>query len=382
MSILNAMRISRAPIASLTAIGVIWGGLAGFVPDIKAAVDASDAGLGAALVMSAVGSITSMYLAPRIGDALGRVALPVLGALLCLAFFYPLMAGSVVALGLALFGMGASVAMLDITANVRISALENRHGLHLMNVSHAMFSVAFALTALIAVLARKAGLGPEEVFPILALICLALVLPMWEGGGRLAPPAPDANDTRSSATPWPAILLTALVLFAAFVGENATEAWSALHIERTLGGAAGEGSLGPFMLGLTMAFGRFSGQFVADRLGEARLILWSAVLGVIGALIIAAAPTQATVLVGVAILGLGVATIVPSANSILGKLVREEQRSHAISRAWMAGMLGFFLGPAMMGGLAELFGLRVSFAAVALVVAAIIPAVLALARRR
>jgi hypothetical protein len=47
----------------------------------------------------------------------------------------------------------------------------------------------------------------------------------------------------------------------------------------------------------------------------------------------------------------------------------------------MAGMLGFFLGPAMMGGLAELFGLRASFAAVALVLAAIIPAVLALSRR-
>ncbi len=75
------------------------------------------------------------------------------------------------------------------------------------------------------------------------------------------------------------------------------------------------------------------------------------------------------------------AVIVPSVNSILGKLVREEQRSHAISRAWMAGMLGFFLGPAMMGGLAELFGLRVSFAAVALVVAAIIPAVRVLARK-
>ena len=381
MSIVNAMRISRAPLAALTAIGVVWGGLAGFMPDIKAAVGASDAGLGSALVMSAFGSIVSMYLAPRVGAAQGRIALPLLGAVLCLAFFYPLMASSVAALGLAMFCIGASVAMLDITANVRISALENRHGLHLMNVNHAMFSVAFALTALVAALARKAGAGLAEVFPLLALICLGLAVAMWEGRGRLAPPEPDENDTRSRATPWRAILLTALVLFAGFVGENATEAWSALHIERTLGAAAGEGSFGPFMLGLTMAFGRFSGQFLADRMGEARLILWSAALGMAGALVIAAAPTQAIVLIGVGILGLGMAAIVPTANSILGKLVREEQRSHALSRAWMAGMLGFFLGPAMMGGLAELFGLRISFAAVALVVAAIIPAVMALARK-
>lgn len=381
MSIVTAVRISRAPLAGLTAIGVIWGGLAGFMPDIKSAVGASDAGLGTALVMSAFGSIVSMYLAPRIAASLGRIALPLLGAVLCLAFLYPLLVSSVAGLGLAMFCIGASVALLDITANVRISALENRHRLHLMNVNHAMFSVAFALTALVAALARKAGAGPSEVFPLLALFCLGLAAMMWEGRGRLAPPNDDESDTRSRTTPWTAILLTALVLFAGFVGENATEAWSALHIERTLGGAAGEGSYGPFMLGLTMAIGRFSGQVLADRMGEARLIHWSAVLGILGALIIAVAPSQVVVLVGVGILGLGMAAIVPTANSILGKHVREEQRSHALSRAWMAGMLGFFLGPAMMGGLAELFGLRVSFAAVALVVASIIPAVRVLARK-
>lgn len=381
MSMLHAVRISRAPLSGLSAVGVVWGGFAGFVPDIKAAVGASDAGLGSALVMSSIGAMISMYLAPRLLNALGRVALPVLGLVLCLAFFYPLMASSVPGLALAMFGMGASVAALDVSANVRISALENRHKLHLMNVNHAMFSVAFGLTALFTAVVRKAGATPTMIMPLLALFCVGLAALMWEGRGRIAPPDHDSADTRSTATPWAAISLSAIILFAAFVGENATEAWSALHIERTLGGAAGEGSLGPFMLGLTMAIGRFSGQFVAERLGEARLILWSAVLGMIGAVVIAAAPSQLVALTGVGILGLGMAVIVPSANSMLGKRVRDEQRSHAISRAWMAGMLGFFLGPAMMGGLAELFGLRASFTAVALVVAAIIPAVLALSRR-
>ena len=55
MSILHAMRISRAPLAALSAIGLVWGGFAGFVPDIKQAVGASDAGLGTALVFSAIG---------------------------------------------------------------------------------------------------------------------------------------------------------------------------------------------------------------------------------------------------------------------------------------------------------------------------------------
>ena len=41
-------------------------------------------------------------------------------------------------------------------------------------------------------------------------------------------------------------------------------------------------------------------------------------------------------------------------------------RARAISRATVVGYAGFFLGPPLMGGLSELFGLRVAFGAVAL----------------
>ncbi|MCR8725858.1 MFS transporter [Frigidibacter sp. ROC022] len=378
--IANAFRLSRAPVAALTSIGVIWGGFAGVVPDLKTAVGASEAELGMALLGSAIGAMVSMYLAPRLMQALGRRALPLLGLALTAAVFYPFLAPSVGALALAMFAMGASVSMLDITANVRISGLESRHGLHLMNLNHAMFSVGFAGAALVTGLARKAGLGPWDIQPWLALLCLGLTVVMWEGAGRLSPAEPQA-ETVPAGLPWMAILLTGAILFAGFVGENATEAWSALHIEQTLGAPAGQGSFGPFGLGVTMAVGRFSGQFVASRIGEARLILVSALLGVVGALTLALAPVPGVAFVGVGLIGLGMAVIVPSVNSILGRAVREEARAVAISRAWMIGMIGFFLGPAMMGGVAELTSLRWSFAVVALVVAGIVPAVRMLDRR-
>ena len=59
MSILRALRLSRAPAAALVAVGMLWGGFAALVPDIKLAVGASDAALGAALLMSAVGGMVS-----------------------------------------------------------------------------------------------------------------------------------------------------------------------------------------------------------------------------------------------------------------------------------------------------------------------------------
>jgi len=380
MSILRALNLSRGPTAALAAVGMLWGGFASMVPDIKAAVGASDGPFGLALLMSAVGGMIAMFIAPKVGRALGHLALPLVGAALCVAFLYPPLASDVVTLGAALFAMGLTVALLDITANVEISAREVQLNTHLMGVAHAMFSFAFAAVAFGAGLARQAGYGPAEVFPVLAVICAGMILLTISPRDQILTSQEDEKSSGARA-PWMAIVLTGVILFASFVGENATEAWSALHIERTLGAEAGHGSLGPATLGLVMGFGRLAGHTVAERIGHARLIFWSASLGIVGALIIAGAQTPPIVIVGVSVIALGMAVIVPSANSILGAHVSEAQRSHALSRAWMVGIVGFFIGPAMMGGIAELFGLRVSFVAVALIVALILPSIVVLKGR-
>lgn len=379
MSIRTAARLSHAPMAGLMGVGVFWGGFAAYIPEFKDRIGATDAELGLALMGSAVGGIIAMFLGPRLMAHLGRAMLPVAAAGLAVAFAYPLLAGSVPAFALALAGMGASVSMLDIGANMRISDLEERHGLHLMNLNHAMFSFAFAAAALSASLARRAGWPPEWLFPFLAAILILLILPMIERDGwHVAPPAPDGAGHDGI---WGAILPASAILFLAFVCENATDSWSALHIERTLGGPAGDGGFGPMMLGLTMGIGRLSGQFAAQKLGEAGLIFWSAAVGVLGAVAIAAAPTPLMAILGVGLMGLGVAVTVPSANSILGKLVRPDQRGYAISRAWMIGFTGFFIGPTLMGQVAEWAGLRVAFFGVAVLMAIMLPIARAIGRR-
>ncbi len=380
MSVVEAAKITRAPMLTLAAVGLNWGGLAGLMPDIKAAVSASDAALGAALSAPAVGSMIAMWFAPRFGAWVGTLALPLSGLGIAIAILLPIFALSPLTLGVALFFTGAAVALADMTANVRIAQLEARKGMHLQSVNHAVFSLSFGLTALAVAFARQAGYGHVQVLPVIALAALGLVLIAWDR--RALPPVDDPSDAAKGATPpWGAVLIAGLILFAGFVGENSTEAWSALHIERTLGAPAGEGSFGPATLGLVMFLGRLGGQLVAARVGEARLILVSAVLGTFGALVIAAAPTKTVVLLGVAVVALGMAVIVPATNSIIGRAVSDAARPLAISRAWMFGLLGFFIGPAMMGGLAEIWSLRISFAAVALIVVMIVPAVLALARR-
>jgi len=116
MSVVEAARTTRAPMLTLAAVGVNWGGIAGLLPDIKAAVGASDAELGAALIAPAVGSMIALALAPRFGRALGNLALPLAGLGIALAVLTPLTASSPVTLAFALFFTGAAVALADMTA--------------------------------------------------------------------------------------------------------------------------------------------------------------------------------------------------------------------------------------------------------------------------
>lgn len=379
MSILEEVRIAQEPNAGLAAVGVFWGCFAAYVPSLKAGIEAPDAAFGLAMVASSIGGIIAMWAAPAVMARLGAKGLVVAGLMLVAAFFYPVIAPNIAGFAIAMCLVGGSISLLDIGANIRISALEARHGRHLMNVSHAMFSFAFAGSAFVASILRSSGFATLTAFTLMAVVTALLVLVMrHRGEWHPEAAAPEGSDSR---VPWGPIGITAAILFISFVSENTTETWSALHIERTLGGAAGHGGFGPVALGLTMGFGRLAGQVAARRLGEAGLVLWSAVVGVVGALVIALAPTPAIAILGVGILGFGVAVVVPSANSILGKLVRPDQRAHAISRSWMVGFAGFFIGPSAMGMVAQVVGLRAVFIIVAVMLFMIVPLVMLIRRQ-
>ncbi|AHM02896.1 Major facilitator superfamily (MFS) transporter [Roseibacterium elongatum DSM 19469] len=148
----------------------------------------------------------------------------------------------------------------------------------------------------------------------------------------------------------------------AFFVENATEGWSALHVERTLGGGAAEGALGPAMLGLTMGVGRLLGQMVTLRGSEMAVLRGAAMLAAAGLVIAAAAPAPLIAYLGFGLLGLGVSVVAPLALALAGVHAAPERRTLAVSRAAMIGYFGFFIGPPLMGFLSEGFGLRAAFA--------------------
>ncbi|MBZ4021473.1 hypothetical protein CKO11_03215 [Rhodobacter sp. TJ_12] len=381
MSLRQVIRASRETGLALAGLGAFWGAFAAYLPDYKLRAGVADGPFGLLLLCAALGGVVAMALVPRITARLGARALPVLAGALAIATLAPLIIQSALGLGVALVAMGAAMSALDIATNVRVSEAEHDTGLPLMNWNHALFSFAMGGAALVTGAARGQAVPPEVVQPVLAFALAGMAWRLRAPGLGAAPAGATADAAPAPLrTPWGVVVPAALILFAAFVTENTTETWSALYLERSLGGAVGAGALGPAMFGLVMGLFRLGGQMLATRLGEARLVAISAAVGVLGAAITATAPSVAVAVTGLGLLGMGAAVIVPSANALLGQRVARPARALALSRAWMIGFAGFFIGPVVMGGLADWAGLRAVFAALALVMAAVGPGLWALLR--
>ncbi len=375
MSVLNALSVSRRPAAAFVVVGVFWGCFAAHVPVIKAQLGANDAVFGLLLLGSATGLVSAMWLAPRADRVLGGRGMQVGVVFLSLAWLLPgwMTLPLLFAATMALVGLASG--LLDVVMNARVSELEAKHDRPLMNANHAMFSVAYAAAAIVVSVTREMGLPPTPVFAAFSVLCILMVPFM-----RMDVTYVAAEDGYAGRYPlWPIVLCGAIVLVA-FMSEATVEAWSALHVERTLGGGAAEGALGPAMLGLTMAVGRFSGQAIAERYREVVVVVVASLISASGAVIAAVAPTPLIAYLGFGILGLGVSVIGPMGLALVGKLVAPHLRTEAISRVAVIGFSGFFFAPMLMGLMSEAFGLRVAFAAVALLLISAVPLAMAVSR--
>jgi MFS family permease len=378
MSVLASLRLSRAPAAAFVVLGLHWGAFAAYVPQIKSKIGASDALFGTLLLGSAIGLMSAMWLAPRVDRWLGARGLALATAMFSATFLLLALASGPVSFALAMVAVGCASGLADVVMNARVSELEAQHRRSLMNVNHAMFSVAYAIIAISCGVAREWDVSAFSMFAAIGLVVLWLTTLMTQ-----APAAQPDHDVGRAASGYPLgpIVLCGVVVLIAFMAEAAVETWSALYIERSLLGGAAEGALGPAMLGATMAVGRFAGQALTDMIKETSLLVLAAVLAAGGLVVAALAGQPAVAYAGFGIFGLGVSVIAPMGLALVGQLVSPARRTQAISRVAVIGFSGFFLAPVAMGVISEVLGLRVAFLAVALMLSPVPVLAVLLARR-
>jgi MFS family permease len=108
-----------------------------------------------------------------------------------------------------------------------------------------------------------------------------------------------------------------------------------------------------------MVLGRFLGDWIADKIGVKNMILVNCLLYGLGMIVALGIASPVSVIVGFGITGLGLSTIVPLCYSEAGHS-KTMSSGLALAAITTVGMLGFLLGPVLIGYISEMTNLKIA----------------------
>ena len=373
--------------------GFVFASWAVRIPAVKAAIGASPASLGIALLGASGGAIATMTLTGALCRRFGSPRVTVVAcAWLSLALLLPALARSALDLGLALFVFGIGYGGLNVAMNSLAVDLVAAVRRPIMPSFHAAWSLGGLAGSVLGGLAASA-LSPLAHFALVCLLGLAVTVTCgrviltrpvpapepaasaadettpqqaWEeapNGGlpvRAAPAKDAAHAVRAGV--WRTVLLLGAIALCSSYGEGAVSDWGALHLRQDLGAAAGLAAAGYASFALAEACGRLAGTWLLARLGQTRVLVFGGIITCAGMLDAALSPVLPLALVGFALTGLGVANAFPTAMSRVGVLAGP----NGVAAASTLGYAGFLLGPPVIGFLATAVSLRVALTSVSL----------------
>jgi MFS family permease len=355
----------RAPtLAGFVALGLFWGAWAALLPDVQRAVGASKGALGLALLFVAVGSLPAMLLvAGPLFRRFGGRAVAWTCAAFAVSALLPGLATTLPALAGALVLTGATSGVLDVGINAQAAGIERETGRRLMPLAHGLYSTGVLIGAVAAGLARSAGAGRESILAVVTALIAATALMLWQAPASIG--ATDPSPRRRRRFPLGrALLAIGLVGAAAFVVEGGVESWSAIFLERQLDATPAVSSLGPGIFGASMAAGRFLGQ-AAQGVSDRALLAGGTLLAAVGCIVVAAAGAAPLALAGFALAGAGISLNAPVVFGAAGR--RRVDPAGSVATVTTLGYVGLFIGPPLVGGLAQATSLRIAFVSLGLI---------------
>ena len=136
--------------------------------------------------------------------------------------------------------------------------------------------------------------------------------------------------------------------------------WSALLVSGEALLTRNQAGLGYTLFAAAMTCGRLSGDWVTARIGDRKTLIAGGFIAVAGFIVLLTAPVAAAALAGFLLIGLGASNIVPVFFRRAGSQTVMPP-ALAVAAITMTGYAGVLLGPALIGYVASLVGLPISF---------------------
>ncbi|WFE95315.1 MFS transporter [Micromonospora sp. WMMD987] len=349
--------------------GLLMGSFATRIPDLKHGLHATDGAFGLALIGATVGAVG---LAGPAGAAVarygaGRVArLSVVGTPVAMLLL-PI-AGTLTAFGGLLVLFGAAAVTLNTAANSMAADVERLLDRSVMSRMHALYSSGGLVGAVTGGLAATTGRTATTQFAALTVLCLAVSISVRDSRIPVPRRAPEpAVGAIRPVRSRPAMLLAAMA-FCFYVAEAAIDDWSAIYLHDALAAPAALVGAGYGAFSVTMAIGRLFGDRVIDAIGAVRAVRIGSLLAGAALALGVSMRTLPAAIAGFALFGLGMCIVAPACYGAAGR-----HGNHMIARVTATGHIGLLIGPAAIGGLSHLSGLRTAMlvpGALALLIAA------------
>ncbi|AVV43749.1 MFS transporter [Streptomyces sp. ID05-04B] len=348
--------------AVFTVHGAVTGSFATRVPWIQDHAGVSTGQLGFALAFTAFGAACAMPLAGSVTHRFGsRTAMRGLLALWTLSLLLPALAPNLLTLCLAMFAYGAAAGMADVAMNALGVEVERLLHRSVMSGLHGMWSAGALIGSAGGTLAAHLGADARvhhalaaAVLTVLGLLACRWVLDIRPAAGEDPPP-------RFALPPRSALLIGA-VGFCAVFAEGASLDWSAVYLRDRLESSAGLAAACTTGFMLTMAVARIAGDAVVNRFGAVRTVRAGGVLAALGGLLIVVAGRPAVAIGGFALMGLGIAVVVPLCFAAAGH--SGPNATQAIAGVATITYTSGLIAPSLIGGVAQATSLTASFVVV------------------
>ncbi|MGW0804253.1 MFS transporter [Nonomuraea sp. NPDC002799] len=318
-------------------------------------------------VFAGVGSVAAGSFAARLGSKLLlRVAQPVVAVAVVLAGLAP----SVPTLVPVLLVFGVAVGAVDAGMNMQGVAVERRYGIPVLNGFHCVWSVFSMVGALWAAGAADLPLpvimGIPMVFAVLGSLAMGrdLCTPEEEKVELTAATAPTGR------LPWRPIMPLCLAMGFLYIGDAAVSNFNTVFMKDVLAAGPKVIPLAYVAYQATTLAVRLAGDFAVRRYGPAAIVRIGGVIATLGFLGVVLAPNQPLAIVAFGLTGVGLSVVAPQSFSAAGRL-DPAGTGVAIARVNLFNYVGFIVGAALVGGIADAADMRVAFVA-PLVLAAVI----------
>lgn len=363
---MNTLR-SRIAISSLFFLhGLCFGSWGARIPAIQDMHGLSESELGSLLLSIPVGQILSMPLAAAMVTKFGsRKILTVAIVLYALVLITLGLAPSIPYLIFCLMCFGLSSNMVNVSLNTQAVDLEAVYNKPIMASFHGLWSTAGFVAAAIGTVMIGNQIVPFKHFILISVICLICLYFSSKSLLNDTPKIKSAVKT-SFSLPDKSLLGLGSIAFLSMLCEGAMFDWSGIYFKKVVlaeGAWVGAGYVA-FMT--TMAGTRFVADKFKEKYGLINIMRVSGAMIFTGLMISVLFPHLITSILGFLLVGSGVSALVPLVMSEAGRS-KNVPASSAIAAVSTIGFMGFLLGPPIIGWIAGLSSLRISFTLVAFI---------------